>query len=52
MGLIAFQDLPKIVKMFADYQKLVDNWMEKFTSDSMALCETHPIREIPINSDK
>ena len=38
--------------LFADYQKLVDKCMEKFTPDSMVLCEIPPFREIPINSDK
>ena len=38
--------------LFADYQKLVDKCMEKFTPESMVLCEIPPFREIPINSDK
>ena len=38
--------------LFADYQKLVDECMAKFTPNSVMPCEISPLREIPINSDK
>ena len=41
-----------ILDLFADYQKLVYECIEKNTPDSMALCENRLFKEIPIKNNK